>query len=107
MADAEVKEVEAKLKTLKLQRELGQTVSTEIIERELGQRAQALKLFLSAWMRDAAPELLSHLGGDLREAERIIEIVDGDPERIEQLSAYIFSRRPLLLDSFRRRLSRL
>lgn len=103
-ADAEMKRAAAQLKALELKRALGQTVSTAVVERDNGERAQALKLHLSSFMRDFAPELLSHVGGDVSVAHEIIEIVDGDPEKVEKLSGFIYSRRPLLLDSFKRRL---
>ncbi len=103
-ADAHVKEITAKLQELKLKRELGQTVPTAAVERELGERAQGLKLNLSSFMRDASPEILSHVGGDIQAALEIIEIVEGNPEQAERLSGFIFSRRPLLLDTYRRRL---
>lgn len=103
-ADARVKSATAKLKELELKRELGQTVPTATVERENGERAQAIKLHLSSFMRDFAPELLSHVGGDIKVAQEIIEIVGGDPDKAEQLSGFIYSRRPLLLDAFRRRL---
>lgn len=103
-ADAMVKEYDAKLKALKLKREMGQTVPTALVERELGERAQAFKLFLTSFIRDFAPELLSHVGGDIEVAKEIIEIADGDFEKAEQVSGFIFSRRPLLLSAYKRRL---
>ena len=101
-ADTKVKVVTAKLKELELRQKLGQTVSTAVVERELGERSQAFKLHMSSFMRDFAPELLSHVGGDLHAAKEMIELVDGDLEKVEQLSGFIFSRRPLLLDGYKK-----
>lgn len=103
-ADAMVKEYDAKLKALALKEKMGQTCATATIERELGERWQAMKLDMSAFMRDHAPELLTFVGGDLDVARTMIELVDGDPEKAEALSGFIFSRKPLLLDAFKRRL---
>ena len=103
-ADAKVKEIEAKLKELKFQREMGKTIPTAQVERELGERAQAIKLYLTSWMRDMAPELLSNVGGDLEVAREMIRIVGGDEDRAEQLSGFIFGRRPLLLEAYKRRI---
>ena len=103
-ADTDAKRATARLKELELKERLGQTVSTAAAEREAGEKAQALKLYLSPLMRDLAPELLSYVGGDIKVAREIIEIVGGDEEMAERLSGFIYSRRPLLLDSFQRRL---
>ncbi|XPV75509.1 MAG: hypothetical protein ACNI27_12815 [Desulfovibrio sp.] len=103
-ADTEVKQVMAQLKALELKRELGKTVSTAVAEREAGEKAQALKLHLTSFMRDFAPELLSHVGGDFLVAKEIIELVGGDEEQAEALSGFVYSRRPLLLEAFRRQL---
>ncbi|MBI9079177.1 MAG: hypothetical protein JEY79_05495 [Pseudodesulfovibrio sp.] len=101
-ADTKVKVVTAKLKELELKRQLGQTMPTAAVERELGERSQAFKLHMSSFMRDFAPELLSHIGGDLQAAKEMIELVNGDPEKAEQLSGFVFSRRPLLLDGYKK-----
>lgn len=103
-ADAAAKRATAQLKELELKERLGQTVSTAVAEREAGEKAQAIKLHLSSFMRDFAPELLSHVGGDIKVSQEIIEIVGGDEEMAERLSGFIYSRRPLLLDTFQRRL---
>nr|WP_287412712.1 hypothetical protein [Pseudodesulfovibrio sp.] len=104
-ADALVKEYDAKLKRLKLKQEMGQMSPTAIIERELGERTQGFKLDLTAFMRDFAPELLTFVGGDVQVAKEMIDIVDGDEEKAEQLSGFVFSRKPLLLDAYKRRLT--
>jgi hypothetical protein len=104
-ADARNKEIEAQLKELRYERELGKTVSTASVERELGERAQGIKLHLTSFMRDFAPELLSTMGGDLETAREMIRIVGGDEERVEQLSAFVFGRRPLIIEAWKRRIT--
>ncbi|WFS63442.1 hypothetical protein LF599_04570 [Pseudodesulfovibrio thermohalotolerans] len=104
-ADAKNKEIEAKLKELRFQRELGKTVPTAQVERELGERAQSIKLNMTSFMRDFAPELLSCVGGDLETAREMIRIVDGDEEKAELLSAFVFGRRPLVLEAWKRRIT--
>jgi hypothetical protein len=104
LADAKVKEIDAQLKTLALKEKMGQMCETAVIERELGQRMQAVKLNFSSFMRDTAPELLSFVGGDLDVARHIIKLCGGDEDRAEAVSGYIFSRKPYLLDAFKRRL---
>jgi endonuclease III-like uncharacterized protein len=103
-ADAQVKEIDAKLKALALKEKMGQTCATSIIERELGERWQAVKLDLSAFMRDFAPELLSFVGGDLGVARQIINLCGGDEEKAEAVSGFMFSRKPFLLDAYKKRL---
>ena len=104
MADAEVKEVDAQLKRLKLQEKLGEIVPLSQVERELGERQQAWKLYMTSFMRDHKSELISAFGGDLDVAQEIIALVDGDAEKAEALSGWMFSRSPVLLDAFRKRI---
>lgn len=104
MADAEVKEVDAQLKRLKLQEKLGEIVPLSQVERELGERQQAWKLYMTSFMRDHKSELISAFGGDLDVAQEIIALVDGDTEKAEALSGWMFSRSPVLLDAFRKRI---
>jgi hypothetical protein len=104
MADAEVKEVDAQLKRLKLQEKLGEIVPLSQVERELGERQQAWKLYMTSFMRDHKSELISAFGGDLDVAQEIIALVDGDTEKAEALSGWMFARSPVLLDAFRKRI---
>lgn len=105
MADAEVKEVDAQLRRLKLQEKLKAIVPLHIIERELGERQQGLKLYLTSFMRDVKSELISQFGGDLEVAKEIIELVGGDEEQAEALCGWMFSRSPILADLYRKRIA--
>ncbi|TVM15045.1 hypothetical protein DPQ33_16285 [Oceanidesulfovibrio indonesiensis] len=104
MADAEVKEVDAQLKRIKLQEKLGEIIPLHQVERELGERQQAWKLYMTSFMRDHKSEIISAFGGDLDVAKEIIALVGGDEEKAEALSGWMFARSPVLLDLFRKRI---
>lgn len=103
--DARVKEADAKLKEVRLKEIMGQMCPTANIERELGERFQGVKLYFSSFMRDNAPEFLSALGGDLQVAKEMIALVGGDDDKSEALSGFVFSRKPLLVDVWKRSLT--
>lgn len=104
MADAEVKEVDAQLKRIKLQEKLGEIIPLHQVEQELGERQQAWKLFMMSFMRDHKSEIISAFGGDLEVANEIIALVEGDKDKAEALSGWMFARSPVLLDLFRKRI---
>ncbi|QJT10248.1 hypothetical protein [Oceanidesulfovibrio marinus] len=104
MADAEVKEVDAQLKRIKLQEKLGEIIPLHQVERELGERQQAWKLYMTSFMRDHKSEIISAVGGDLDVAKEIIALVGGDEDKAEALSGWMFARSPVLLDLFRKRI---
>jgi len=103
-ADAQLKEVEAKRKQLLLEKELGLYTLTSSIERELGERAQAFRLFLTSFARDNKSEIISLFGGDVDVAREIINLVEGDQDRAEALSGWAFSRSAMLLELYKRRI---
>ncbi|MEF2145138.1 MAG: hypothetical protein V3573_06805 [Desulfovibrionaceae bacterium] len=103
-ADAQLKEVEAKRKQLLLGKELGLYTLTSSIERELGERAQAFRLFLTSFARDNKSEIISLFGGDIDVSREIIELVAGNPDQAEALSGWAFSRSAMLLELYKRRI---
>ena len=105
MADAEVKEVDAALRRLKLKEKLGEVVPLHIVGREHAERQQAWKLYMSSFMREVKSELISEFGGDLNVAKEIIALVGGDEEKAEALSGWMFSRSPILVELYRKRIS--
>jgi hypothetical protein len=104
-ADADLKEIKAAKERLSFERERGLVVPTVTVERELGERAQAFKLFLSAFMRDHKAEFISAVGGSDDVAREVIALVKGDASCAESLSGWMFQRSPILLDLWRRRLA--
>ncbi|WP_419783428.1 hypothetical protein [Maridesulfovibrio sp.] len=105
MADAEVKEVDAALRRLKLKEKLGEVVPLHIVGREHAERQHAWKLYMGSFMREVKSELISEFGGDLNVAKEIIALVGGDEEKAEALSGWMFSRSPILVELYRKRIS--
>ncbi|WP_018124948.1 hypothetical protein [Desulfovibrio oxyclinae] len=105
MADADLKEIKAAKERLAFERDRGLVLPTSTVERELGERTQAFKLYLTAFMRDIKAELISQVGGDVATAREIIDLVGGDESKVEELSGWMFQRSPILLDLWRRRLA--
>jgi hypothetical protein len=103
-ADAELKQVQAKRNEFLYEREKGRYVRTDIVGRELADRAQALRLHLSNWIQEVSGEVAALFGGEEERCRELVELVQGDETKSQDLAGWMFSKSPELVAMFRKRL---
>ena len=93
-AHARLMEAQAQLKELEVKQVRAELVDILLVDREQADLCQAIRMHLSPMVRSTADNVLALVGGDLAAAREIIAMVGGDPAKADDLSAWIFSRRP-------------
>jgi hypothetical protein len=93
-AHARLMEAQAALKELEVKQARAELVDILLVDREQADLCQAIRMHMSPMVRSTADQVLALVGGDLSAAREIIALVGGDLDKVDDLSAWIFSRRP-------------
>lgn len=100
-AHARLMEAQAELKEIEVKRARSEVVDILLADREQADFCQAVRMHLSPMVRSTADQVLAMLGGDPEYAREIIALVGGDPDKADDLSAWVFSRRPEIVAMYK------
>lgn len=100
LADAELKEEQARRARMLRMKEEARLVETETVEQELVTRHRIFSYSLDNFFQERMDDVAAIFGGDEQRAREIIELVDGDPEKAWDLLQWMQARVPDLISYF-------
>lgn len=115
-ASAAVKKLEAQSEELRirierqqlqLQREMGEVIPVEQVERELAARARVFRYSLENWIHGVVSKIASMAGADEQRAQKMIALVGGNEKRVRDLQAFCQRLEPELVELWRSEAQRL
>jgi hypothetical protein len=100
LADALLKEEQARRAKLKRLQDEAELIKTALVEEELVARARIFSIGMENFFQERIPEVVEMVGGCESRAKEIIKLVSGDPEKSEALVQWMQSRVPDLIAFF-------
>jgi hypothetical protein len=100
MAEAELKEEQARCARMLRLKDEARLVETETVEQELVTRHRIFSYSLDNFFQERMDDVAAMFGGDERRAKEIISLVGGDPEKAWDLVQWMQSRVPDLIAFF-------
>lgn len=94
LAAARLMDANAELKEIEVRRARAEYVDILVVDREQAELCQAIRMHLSPMVRSTAERVLDLVGGERATAAQIVDLVGGDQDKVEDLLAWVASRKP-------------